>query len=170
MNENLKDKILELKGTLIELKSCAEEFLELIGLEKSLLFKRDFKKYQELVERKDQLSSQIAIYEEKRQKIMWDISVLTRIPYYELNSKRLLSIVDESERVDLELTVRTLKSLMAAIKEANEQLSILVGKVLYVITGLFERLKQALRQQEYYNPRGAIHVLETPGLLISQKV
>lgn len=169
MNESLTKKILELKEILKGLKSCAEEFLELLDLEKSLVFKRDLKKYQELVEKKEQLSNQIALWEEKRQKIMWDISVLTGIPYYELNSKRLLSIVDESEKVDLEITVRTLKSLMAAIKEANEQLRILVGKVLYVITGLFERLKQTLRQQEYYNPRGAIHVLETPGLLISQK-
>ncbi len=169
MNPEFREKVSALKEVLRLIWGKGEEYLKLLDEERTLLFTHDLMAYRGLLEKKEALGEVICRLEEKREDIIREISKIMEIPVSELGSRRLLELVEGEERDQLEFLITSIKATASRIKDLNEQLSIKIKRISYVISLLFERLRENLRPQEYSYPQSRVHAIGTPGLFLSQK-
>ncbi|MFN3533821.1 MAG: hypothetical protein ACK4WB_00345 [Desulfatiglandales bacterium] len=169
MNPEFREKVSGLKEVLRLIWSKGEEYLRLLDLERTLILTHDLMAYRGLLEKKESLGDLIGRLEEKRKDIIHEISKITEIPVSELHSRRLLELLDREERDEMEFLITSIKATASRIKDLDEQLSIKIKRISYVISLLFERLRENLRPQEYFYPQSRVQAIGTPGLFLSQK-
>jgi len=168
MKNQVREKIHLLCKILDQISDLYKDYLKMLANEKRLLVSHSLERYQELVEKKEILSNELLILEQRRKDTLKEISSLLGNVQGRLDSQKILRLLDGEEKQILQVKLEGLKSLVLEIKYQNDQLEFLLGKMVHFISNLFARLKGCLRAQEFYTPGATKQILEMPGLLISE--
>ena len=170
MKEQVREKILLLCEVLDKTIEVYEKYQQTLADERKVLVSHVPESYQEVVTKKEMITQELLVLEKRRNDLLEQISDIEGNKSGKLNSQGLLDMLQGEEKRVLALKLGRLKSLVLEVKDQNEQVELLLGKMVHFISNLFARLKGCFKTQEFYTPGATKQMLEMPGLLISEMV
>ena len=160
----------ELRAILMREIELHKNLLSLLHKEKACLIDLSTEEIVENTKKKETCTLKIKMLEESRLSLIKRLSPHFSIPLQDLTLSKLISLLEEPHRSDLDAVRSTLRSLMKSIQEINQHNSMVVKDALHYCQRSLDFLYSATVANPTYVDNGKIKDPARFGRLLSKEI